>query len=370
MAKSIGDMSVIRSEKRRLNCKKHLIFLLLPGFGLLSGCGEEPAVTHAAVAVSAPPAPVRRQLRVTGTVQAEKSSQILVPQISGQGQGGGGQGGGGGRLTLVGLVANGVRVKAGEIIAEFDRTQQLDNARDTQAKFDDLGHQVEQKKAEFSSNAEKRRSDLQKAEADLSKAELQLRRGPLLSEIDRLKNEAKAEDARARVESLKRSGKFHDAEEAAGVRVLELQRDRQKVNLDRATGNAERLMVKAPLSGMVALENIWRNNSIGKPQEGDLLNSGQPLLRIFDPSQMIVDTVVGEPDGAILVPGARAKVRLDAYPDLIFDATFVSASPVAASALGAPIKTFAARFKLLQTDPHLLPDLSAALMMENHEPQK
>jgi multidrug efflux pump subunit AcrA (membrane-fusion protein) len=371
MAKSIGDMSAIRPEKRRLNCKKHLILLVLPGFGLLSGCGEEPAVTHAAAVVSVPPAPVRRQLRVTGTVQAEKSFQILVPQISGQGGGGqGGGGGGGGRLTLVGLVPNGVRVKAGEIIAEFDRTQQLDNARDTQAKFDDLGHQVEQKKAEFSSNAEKRRSDLQKAEADLSKAELQLRRGPLLSEIDRLKNEAKAEDARARVESLKRSGKFHDAEEAAGVRVLELQRDRQKVNLDRATGNAERLMVKAPLSGMVALENIWRNNSIGKPQEGDLLNSGQPLLRIFDPSQMIVDTVVGEPDGAILVPGARAKVRLDAYPDLIFDATFVSASPVAASALGAPIKTFAARFKLLQSDPHLLPDLSAALMMEDHEPQK
>ena len=43
-----------------------------------------------------------------------------------------------------------------------------------------------------------------------------------------------------------------------------------------------------------------------------MLNPGQPLLRIFDPSQMIVDTIVGEPDGAILVPGARAKVRLDA----------------------------------------------------------
>jgi multidrug resistance efflux pump len=199
------------------------------------------------------------------------------------------------------------------------------------------------------------------------KAELQLRRGPLLSEIDRLKNEAKADDARARVESLKRSGKFHDIEEAAGIRVLELQRDRQKVNLDRATGNADKMVVKAPMSGMVALENIWRNNTLGKAQEGDTLNPGQPLLRIFDPSQMVVETVVGEPDGAILVPGARAKVRLDAYPDLVFDAIFVSASPVAASALGAPIKTFGARFKLLQSDPHLLPDLSAALIMADHE---
>lgn len=358
MAKSIDTMSAIRSVERGAGFKKHLGFLALTAFPLLSGCGKETAVTHASVVVSGSAAPVRRQLRVTGTVQAEKSISVLVPQLSGQG---------GGRITLVGLVPNGVRVKAGEVVAEFDRTQQIDNARDTQAKFDDLGHQVEQKKAEFSSNAEKRRSDLRKAEADLAKAELQIRRGPLLSEIDRLKNETKAEDARLRVESLKRSHKFHDAGEAAGLRVLELQRDRQKVNLDRATGNAERLVVKAPLAGMVALENIWRNNSMGKPQEGDSLNPGQPLIRIFDPSRMIVDTVVGEPDGAILVPGARAKVRLDAYPDLMFDAHFVSASPVAASALGAPIKTFAARFRLEQSDPHLLPDLSAALIMEGHD---
>jgi len=355
MAKSIDAMSARRLVKRCVNRNKPLFFLVLTGFGLLSGCGKEPVVTHAAVVDSSSAPPVRRQLRVTGTVQAEKSSTILVPQMSGQG---------GNRLTLVGLVSNGVRVKAGEVVAEFDSTQQIDNARDSQAKFDDLGHQVEQKKAEFRSNAEKRRSDLQKAEADLAKAELQLRRGPLLSEIDRLKNESKAEDARERVGSLKKSHKFHDAAEAASIRILELQRDRQKVNLDRATGNADRMIIKAPLAGMVALENIWRNNTLGKPQEGDMLNSGQPLLRIFDPTHMIVDTVVGEPDGAILAPGARAKVRLDAYPDLVFDAVFVSASPVAASALGAPVKTFGARFKLVQSDPHLLPDLSAALMVE------
>jgi hypothetical protein len=95
--------------------------------------------------------------------------------------------------------------------------------------------------------------------------------------------------------------------------------------------------------------------------------TGQPLLRIFDPSQMVVDAVVGEPDGAALAPGAKAKVRLDAYPDLVFDSEFFSASPVASSALGVPIKTFSARFRLLQRDPHLLPDLSAAIILENHE---
>lgn len=330
--------------------------LLAVGIAIsLLGCAREPVVTHAAAVVTNPsPQPVRRQIRATGTVQAVHVFNVQVPQVTGQG----------GKMTLTSLAPNGSRVKQGDVLAEFDGTQQFDNARDARAKFDDLSHQVDQKKAEFLSNAEKRRSDLQKAEADLAKAKLQLRRGPLLSDIDREKNEVKAEDAQTHVDSLLRSNHFHDEAEAANIRVLELQRDRQKVSLDRAQRNSEKLVIHAPLAGMVALENIWRSGSMGHAQEGDQLYSGQPLIRIFDPSQMEVETLVGEPDGAILVAGARAKVHLDAYPELAFDAHFVSASPVAASALAAPIKTFSARFRLDQSDPHLLPDLSAAVIVE------
>ena len=36
----------------------------------------------------------------------------------------------------------------------------------------------------------------------------------------------------------------------------------------------------------------------------------------------------------------------------------------ASSALGSPIKTFTAVFKLDKSDPHLMPDLSAAVVVE------
>jgi multidrug resistance efflux pump len=207
-------------------------------------------------------------------------------------------------------------------------------------------------------------AELKQAEADFGKAGVQLKKGPILNEIDRIKNEAKAESAQAQVESLRKS---HDARlraEAAALRVLELQRDRQKVALDRAKTNAEKLTIKAPLNGMVALENIWKGGSMGHAQEGDQLFGGQSLLKIFDPSEMVVDAQVGEPDGARLTPGLRARVRLDAYPDLEMDAAFVSASPVAVTALGSPVKNFSARFRLLKIDPRLLPDLSAAVIIQ------
>jgi hypothetical protein len=112
---------------------------------------------------------------------------------------------------------------------------------------------------------------------------------------------------------------------------------------------------------MVALQNVYRNNSMGHPQEGDQLWPGSPLVKLFDPTTMEVEIAMGEPDGAVLVPGAKATVHLDAFPDLKFTAHYSSASPVATAALGMSVKTFVARFKLDQSDPHLLPDLSAAV---------
>jgi multidrug resistance efflux pump len=292
-----------------------------------------------------------RLLRATGTVQALRSISIMVPRVSGQQQG---------NLTLTALVPNGTLVKAGDTVAEFDHIAQIKNARDAAAKFDDLTHQVEQKAAEHRSNAAKRASDLTQAEADLEKARLEIRKGPVLSQIEQDKNTEKLKAAEAHVASLKASNSFHEKAEAAELQVLKLQALRQKLTLERVQADAEKLVVKAQIGGMVALSNVWRNNSMGHAQEGDQLWPGQPLLRIFDPTVMVLDLTVSEADGSVLHPGAKAAVRLDAYPSLTLSAHFDSASPIASSALGSPLKSFAARFLFEQSDPHLLPDLSAA----------
>lgn len=289
-------------------------------------------------------------LRTLGTIAAQRSLTIQVPRISGQG----------GMLTLTKLAVNGSQVKSGDVIAEFDSTAQMKTERDAQAKFDDLSHQLDQKIAENHSNAAKRQSDLTQAQADLDKAKLELRKGPILSDLDRMKTEEKLKDAEAHVKSLLRSNQLHDDAEKAEIQVLILQRDRQKLTLARLRNDFEKLIVRAPLDGMIALDNVWKNNSMGHAQEGDQVYPGNPLLRIFDPSNMVLMLSVNETDGAALRPGTKALVHLDAYPGLAFSAHFDSASPVAASALGSPLKTFTARYIMDSKDSHLLPDLTAA----------
>ena len=295
-----------------------------------------------------------RFVRATGTIKAVRAVMIQVPRMEGVPK----------DLTLTRIIKNGSQVHEGDILAEFDPADEVKALRDAQAKFDDLRHQVEQKIAEHQNNAEKRVAELKQAEADLEKASLEIKKGPILSEIDAEKNRVKLEDAKEHVASLGRSGKAHDISEEAEIRVLELQRDRQQVAVDRATRNSGKMTLRSPLSGMVALDNVWRNDSVGHAQEGDQLWPGSPLLRVFDPSTMEVEVAVGEPDGAVLVPGAKAIIHLDAFPELQFAAHFSSASPVATGAIGNPIKSFKARFRLEQGDPHLMPDLSAAVDIE------
>jgi multidrug resistance efflux pump len=292
-----------------------------------------------------------RTVRVTGIIQPVKSYVVQVPVIQGQGA----------NLTLTRLVANGIKVRKGDLLAEFDEVKELQALRDASAKYDDLSHQVEQKAAEHRNNAAKRESDLEQAKADLAKAEIEARKGPILSDIDREKNEITLADAREHVARSMQASRYHEQAEAAESRVLELQRDRQKVAVDRAKSNISKLELRAPLDGMVALENVWRNNSMGHAEEGDQLWPGSPILRLFDPSEMQVNASIEEPDVAALAPGTDAIVHVDAFAALTFHAKFESASPVASSALGSPIKSFAARFRLLESDPHLLPDLSAAV---------
>jgi HlyD family secretion protein len=333
-------------------------------FGLgCTACTRPQTVSAKATAADAkqqepaPPQPAfSRQgveIRATGTIQAVRAFTVQVPQIIG----------GSGRLTLVSLVPNGSLVKQGDDLAEFDRTQQLDAALEAKAKFENLSHQVREKVAQNESNAAKRSAGIREAEADLAKALIQLKKGPVISAIDRMKAEERAASARGRVESLTKSDTSHRTAEAAALQILKLQMDRQKVALERADRNAKILILKAPLSGMVALETMWRGGSMGISQEGDQLFGGQPLLKIFDPTVMEVRTQVGEPDGAVLKEGTTATVYLDAYPDAVFKAHFHSSSPVATAAIGSPIRNFGATFRIEGSDPRLLPDLSAAVIL-------
>src|SRR5262249_27767176 len=129
---------------------------------LLISCGASNPKSAAAESgeTSDPTAPPSREVRLTNLVEAVHSNKVTVPQISRQYY----------QFTLIHLIPNGSRVKAGDVVAKFDTTQQLEAAFTSRARYDDLSHQVDQKASQNRADAEKRRSDLTQAQAKLAKA--------------------------------------------------------------------------------------------------------------------------------------------------------------------------------------------------------
>lgn len=306
-----------------------------------------------------PGGPTRsRTIRWTGMLEAVRSTRVSVPQVTGPTF----------RMTLTQIVRNGATVAKGDLIAEFDPLEQLDQARQSAARYDDLSHQTRQREADNAANVEKRRLEREQAEADLAKARLDVSKAPVVGDIEAQQNVIRLTKAEARLESLGRTHPQEERADRAALRILELQRDRQRAAHDRALANLEKLRVRAPLAGMVALATFFNNGSMVRPQAGDQLSRNNTLLSIFDPAEMLIRVNVAETDGALLKPDLSTMVYVDAYPDMTLAARFVAASPVAASAgLGGGVKTFTAVFQLEGSDPRLMPDLSAAVVFDAHE---
>jgi HlyD family secretion protein len=312
---------------------------------LLAGCSGANLPVDTSATASSPATTTSnstarvRTIRWTGLLEAVRSTRVTVPQVTGQTF----------RMTLTRLVPNGSTVAKGDLIAEFDPLEQLDQARQSAAKFDDLSHQVRQRQADNAASVEKRRLEREQAEADLA-------------------NTIRETKALARVESLRRTQPEEERVDRAALRILELQRDRQRAAHERALSNLEKLKVRAPLGGMVAHTAFYNNGVMVRPQVGDQLTRNSTLLSIFDPGEMLVRVSVAEPDGALLRPNLTASVFVDAYPDMTLPASFVAASPIAASpALGRGLKTFMAVFRLEGSDPRLMPDLSAAVVLADEK---
>lgn len=295
-----------------------------------------------------------RTIRLSGTLEAVRSTRVIVPQLSGPFR----------SLTLTRLVRNGAVVEAGDVVAEFDPISQIDEARQSAGRFDDLSYRVRQKIADNRAAEERRRSAIEQAEAELAKAMLEVSKAEVLSPVEAEQNEIRAEKSRAQLDSLRRKQVDEEKVDQAALRILELQRDRARASFESAQANLEKLRVRAPLSGMVALYTRYSSSSIQQPQVGDQMSARNSLLSIFDPGEMQVRVGVPEPDGALLYPGLEAAVYIDAYPDLALPARFEISSPIASGGLGTPLRSFAAIFRLEASDPRLMPDLSAAVVFE------
>jgi multidrug efflux pump subunit AcrA (membrane-fusion protein) len=245
---------------------------------------------------------------------------------------------------------------------EFDPQAEMKDYLDKKATYDNLVGQVAQKQADEDVARAKDDTALQQGEDDLKHAQLELQKNEIVSRIDAEKNQETADEAQATLKQLKETYQLKRAAAKAGIRILEIQRDRAMEAMRYAQSNASKMVVHSPMTGVVVYNTIWLGGRMGTVQQGDQVRPGLPFMAVVDPSQMEVRVDLNQVDLLRVRPGMHAKMHLDAYPGIELGATLEDISPLGHNGqFSDTIRVFAGRFSIQGTDPKLLPDLSAAL---------
>jgi HlyD family secretion protein len=327
--------------------------LLLGAAGLFFVLRRKPAPGTGSSPPIAEPAAAWSGLRLKGTTEALHARSILVPELSGQQVG---------TLTITRLVSAGTRVKRGDLLVEFDRQGQIRDFLAKQAEYQKLADQVIQEQAKEDAARARDETELRQAGNDLKQAELEMQKVEILSRIDAEKAQETLEEAKATLRQLRDTFDLKRKAAQAGIRILQIQRDRNQQAMLHAQSNAELMQVHSPFDGVVVLNTIWKEGKMGEVQEGDQVRPGVPFMQVVDPSEMEVWVLANQADFLGLHVGQLADVRLDAYPEMVFPARLRQIAPIGrAGSFSQKVRNFAVVFSLQGHDPRLMPDLSAAV---------
>ena len=319
---------------------------------------------------------LKRTLRVGGTIIARKYAPIRAPQIRRGSRVGGGGGAG---LTLVSMASAGSMVKAGDIVAEFDRQSQEQTIDNQRAGVIQAEASIDRQRANLMIEMEGLKQQLTAARGDFQKADLDLRTAAVKSDIEAQVLQAQREESKATAEELEAEIGKLEKSHAARLRQVELDRDMQKIDLQRAESNSDRLLIRSPIAGIVVLETSFRGGSFAQTSVGDQVNAGSLFMQVVDPSDMVLQTQVNQADIHLLRVGQPAEIHLDAYPDRTWKGRVESIAAMAGGGAGMPgrgrggsgnyVRSVAVAVNILDSDPVIIPDLSASadVVLETQE---
>jgi hypothetical protein len=253
-------------------------------------------------------------------------------------------------------------VKAGDVVGEFDRETML-------TRLDDYRASLEQSEASFKSmetdldvQRKAHRQTIYATEGEYEKAKLNVQTTPVQSAITAEQLKLALEEAEAQLKQVRNEVKYVEVGLQANKKIAELELQQTRVELQRSEANANKMVIKAPIDGMVVMQNVFRSGQMDIIKPGDQLYPGQPFMQIVDTREMIVNALANQVDAESLRIGQRARVRFDAFPDLELPARIYSLATATQASRFRPdwVKEMPVVLKLERTDPRVIPDLSVS----------
>jgi multidrug resistance efflux pump len=303
----------------------------------------------------------------TGDLRAGRTTTLVAPAV-------------GGMLRVVSMLQTGVSVKSGDVIVEFDPTDQQFAVEQARTEVAEADQEIVKMKADAVAQAAQDEVSLLTARFDVRKAELDTSGNEFIGAIDAQKNLLTLEEAKRRLAQLEEDVKSRAATNQASLVVVQEKRNKALLAMERAKATIESLVLKAPMDGVVSVKEnrdamggmmIW-GMPMPEYRAGDSVWPGRPIVDVIESGKMELRAKIDENDRANLTEGQSATVDIDALPGQTFKARVGALAAQAQRAAwyesaASGTRQFDVSFHFDQLDPRMKAGASAQVTIQGKD---
>jgi HlyD family secretion protein len=303
--------------------KRHRIFIpAVVGIVLVAGIGGVVAASRVRLPARSdeiPLAQVRRgeldlKVYATGELRASHSIMLSAPAV------------GGDALQITHLVHTGQAVHKGDVVLEFDPSEQLYKLEQNRSELLQAEQEITKAKADAVVLAAKDKVQLLKDRYDVRRAELDVQKNELVSKIDADKNLLALDQAKRALAEQEKDIESHKASGQAATYLAQEKYNKAKLGMDQAQQNLDKMHVTSPMDGLVSIQKninalggiMFSGMSLPDYQEGDQVQPGASIVQVVDPQGLDLTAKIGEQDRGNVQAGQAVEVVFDALPGHVF----------------------------------------------------
>ena len=349
--------------------KRHRIFIVaVVVMVLAAGIGAVVAASRVSLPAKSDEIPLEEvkrgeiDLKVHGTAELRASHSMMLPAPSV----------GGDSLQITHLVRTGQLVKKGDVVIEFDPSEQEYKLEQNNSELQQAEQEITKAKADAVVLAAKDQVLLLKDRYDVRRAELDVQKNELVSKIDADKNLLALDQAKRVLAEQEKDIESHKASGQAGTYLAQEKHNKAKLAMDQAQQNLDKMRVTAPMDGLISIQKnvnamggmFFTGMTLPDYHEGDQVQPGSAIAQVVDPQGMDLTSKIGEQDRSNVQAGQAVEVVFDALPGRVFHGTVksVGGSSVRGFFSSNTNGTFEVAIQLADADPRLRSGFTAQIV--------
>ena len=342
--------------------RKLLLFALaLSAAGVLTWGAIRVARTVSAPAAAETPStrvklgPVAITVAARGDIQGGNSEMLTAPMV------------GSDTLTVTSIRQPGELIEAGDVVVQFDTTQQEYNLREAEADLAEAQQRIVQTEADNRANDEETLYAVEAARLQVTLAELEIRKNSLVARTKARDNDIVLEAAKNRLRQAEQNLANRKTTTTAALAIQRAAENRSRMLADMARKNIESMTLKAKTAGYVNLQPntfglMMYTSGMTFPsvQLGDNVRPGMAVAQLFDLQSWEVIAKVAELDRGHLSVGQPVSISVVA----LAGKSFPGHVKTLGSTTGQPWdRRFECRMALDQPAPELRPGMTSNLVI-------